>query len=256
MGVEALDDRYLIITARAKNSQNAGRVFNAPSLVYDYQNDEIVQKFSSNGQTVSVALLDDDSRVLIGAGGQAHWTGQPNLLFETTYKEQTRHLRGRQGRSPTLFAHDRNVDTKQIEDGMVLSLVLSDPQLVPKMPLDYTIYERVDSTPAKNQKYSPGKTRTRQVLSFGIDNGSVDNTDAADLVLEINSAQTCNIFHRATRNDMAKVFQLPGSEGVNTDNEMYYARAGDTLVVEDQVYIILAQYNGNNTVYSFSTDIF
>ena len=89
-----------------------------------------------------------------------------------------------------------------------------------------------------------------------IDDGSVENTDAADLVLEINSAQTCNIFHRATRNDMAKVFQLPGSEGVNTDNEMYYARAGDTLVVEDQVYIILAQYNGNNTVYSFSTDIF
>ena len=41
-----------------------------PHLLYDYQNDEIVQKFSSNGQTVSVALLDDDLRVLIGAGGQ------------------------------------------------------------------------------------------------------------------------------------------------------------------------------------------
>ena len=46
----------------------------------------------------------------------------------------------------------------------------------------------------------------------------------------------------------SKVFQLPGSEGVKTDNESYYARAGDTLVVDDQVYVILAQYNGNNTV--------
>ena len=412
MGVEALDDRYLFIGARASWSRNAGREFKAPSLVYDYQKDEIVQKLPGNGQTISVSLLDNDTHVLIGAGGQAGYSGQPNLLFDVTYEEYTKEFvidmiydKGKDededydykeeeededffllqewdqvnvqqfledillfliprtattkekeedeqadevnGQEPrrllrtssdtmpfsysyntviwdeeggdsqeqqscsvcssglsvnsdtpvgstgttcgTLLADAANVkegnaqcmalvaalskccptkpptipsqdvytedETQPNADNMVVSLVLSETQLVDDMPLDYTKYFRVDSSPAKNQNYSPGKTRTRQVLSFTIDNNVSDGK--ADLVLEINSAQTCNIFYRTMVNETAsKVFQLPGSEGVKTDNESYYARAGDTLVVDDQVYVILAQFNGNNTVYSFSTDVF
>ena len=411
MGVEALDDRYLMVAARASWS-NAGREFKAPSLVYDYQKDEIVQKLPGNGQTISVSLLDNDTHVLIGAGGEAGFTGQPNLLFDVTYEEYTKEFvidmiynNEEDGKNDEdyeykeeeededflllqewdqvnvqqfledilLFLIPRTATTKEkeedeqadevnrqeprrllrtssdtmsfsysynaviwdeesvdsqeqqscsacssglsVDDGtpvdstgttcgtlladamnakegsaqclamiavlskccptkppatpsqdvytedetqpnegnMLVSLVLSETQLVDRMPLDYKIYYKVDSSP--NQNYSPGKTRTRQVLSFTIDNNGSDGK--ADLVLEINSAQTCNIFYRTMVNETAsKVFQLPGSEGVNTENESYYARAGDTLVVQDQVYIILAQYNGNNTVYSFSTDVF
>ena len=84
-----------------------------------------------------------------------------------------------------------------------------------------------------------------------------NNDTSVDLILEINSAQTCNIYYRTMANETAsKIMPLPGSEGRNNQDEYYYTRAGDALVIGDQLYIILAQYNGNNTVYSFSTSVF
>ncbi len=136
----------------------------------------------------------------------------------------------------------------------MLSLELSETQLARGMPLNYTIYDSVSSVPVSSEEYfvlpNPGVTKTRQVLSFGINDTDVD------LVLEINSAQTCNIYYRTTYDQpAAKVLPLPGSEGVNENFYRYYARAGDVLVV-DQLYVIIANYLGNNTVYSFSTDVF
>ena len=130
------------------------------------------------------------------------------------------------------------------------------------MPTNYTPFQLVSPIPVSSKEYfivpAPGNTKTRQVLSFRVGGDDTDDTTGgADLVLEINSAQTCNIYYRRAGNETAsKVMPLPGSEGENDYDRYYYSRAGDALVVEDQVYIILTQFNGNNTVYSFSTDVF
>ena len=286
MGVVVLE-QYLIISARAAWSRNAGKEFNAPSLVYDYQRNEIVQKFASGGQTVSVAVMDEHSHVLVGAGGQAGFTGQPNLLFDVHYMEEDdehineedgeggveervnkrgrilKHMRdkmekgdGKAGSGKGGKAGKAGKGPKPPEEKGILNLQLSDPQLAIGMPLNYSVYKSIDHTPVSTQEYfvvpSPGLTRTRQVLPFDIDND-------ACLVLEINSAQTCNIYHRNMWKESAsKVMPLPGSEGFNNvENQTYmYARAGDTLLVGDQLYVIIAQYNANNTVYSFSTKVF
>ncbi|KAL7540228.1 hypothetical protein ACHAXR_009963, partial [Thalassiosira sp. AJA248-18] len=259
MGVEVLGN-YLIITARARWSTNEGEIFDAPCLVYDYQSDEIVQKFSSNGQTLSVAMLDGKSHVLIGAGGQASYTGQPNLLFDVGvhYEEE--------GQMRFLKDNDKKKKEEEQKKGKEKEpepepedqiLSLSYPQLTLEMPLSYTVYKYVDPTPVSSIP-SPGNTRTRQVVPFSINKNPSQMNDDVDLILEINSAQTCNIYYRKTEGEPASVvLPLPGSEGVYNSEIAMYARAGDTLIVRDQLYVILALYNGNNTVYSFnSTEVF
>jgi len=304
VGLEYMqDERHLVIAARTKWS-NRGRDFNAPTLIYDYQNNEIVQKISSNGQTVSVALVDDKSRLLVSAGGQSGYTGQPNLMFDVSYidsieevvKEEVVHnttdqpWRGRflkqieqhqrRNRADNMIVtwneeesesslltsfqakeESEKKDIEGIESYSKATLELSDTQLARDMPLDYTTFDYVDPVPVSSEDYfvipSPGKTRTRQVLPFQLTNNNNDTVSSVDLILEINSAQTCNIYYRSMANETAsKIMPLPGSEGRNNQDEYYYTRAGDVLVIGDQLYIILAQYNGNNTVYSFSTNVF
>ena len=71
LGVQKLDG-YLIIGGRTRSrNAGAGLTKGFPSISYDYQNDKIVQPFSDGGQTVSVALLDDKSKVLLGTGSQS-----------------------------------------------------------------------------------------------------------------------------------------------------------------------------------------
>jgi len=299
VGLEYMqDERHLVIAARTKWS-NRGQEFNAPTLIYDYQNDKIVQELSSNGQTVSVALVDDKSRLLVSAGGQSGYTGQPNLMFDVSYindiekgveevvqdtnttdqpwrgrflKQIEQHQRRNRADSmivnwneeeseSSLLTHfqapeesEKSID--RLESYSKASLELSDTQLARDMPLDYTTFDYIDPVPVSSEDYfvipSPGKTRTRQVLPF-----QLTNNTSVDLILEINSAQTCNIYYRTMANETAtKIMPLPGSEGRNNQDEYYYTRAGDVLVIGDQLYIILAQYNGNNTVYSFSTSVF
>ena len=296
VGVQDLQDgRHLIISARTKWKNYGQTSFDAPTLVYDYQKDDIVQRVGSMGQTVSVALLDDKSRVVIGAGGQSGHSGQPNLIYDVIHKKKNerenveppssepRFLKRRRltERRPSLrvlveddemsmammsmsMSMPTTTDDDQYEapadEGHQVSLVLSDTQLARDMPTNYTPFQLVSPIPVSSEEYfvvpAPGNTKTRQVLSFRV-GGDDDTTGGADLVLEINSAQTCNIYYRRAGNETAsKVMPLPGSEGENDYDRYYYSRAGDALVVEDQVYIILTQFNGNNTVYSFSTDVF
>jgi hypothetical protein len=81
------------------------------------------------------------------------------------------------------------------------------------------------------------------------------NTGNLDLVLEVNSGQTSNIYFRTSVDlPASKTMPLPGSQG--DEKQSWYARAGDTLVIGETLYVILAMYNGNNTVWSFSTDVF
>ena len=90
------------------------------------------------------------------------------------------------------------------------------------------------------------------------DDGDSTNHNAC-LVLEVNSAQTCNIYYRNKWDEpVSKVTPLSGSEGINDfeTGTNLYARAGGILLVGDQLYIIVAQYNANNTVYLFSTEVF
>ena len=306
VGLEYLkDERHLVIAARTKWS-NRGQEFNAPTLIYDYQNDKIVQELSSNGQTVSVALVDNKSRLLVSAGGQSGYTGQPNLMFDVSYIDGIEEVvmeevvndnnttdqpwRGRflkqieqyqrrnradsmivtwneEESESSLLTHfqakeeSEKKDIEGIESYSKATLELSDTQLVRDMPVDYTTFDYIDPVPVSSEDYfvipSPGKTRTRQVLPFQLTNNITDTSISVDLILEINSGQTCNIYYRTMVNETAtKIMPLPGSEGRNNQDEYYYTRAGDALVIGDQLYIILAQYNGNNTVYSFSTSVF
>ena len=305
VGLEYMqDERHLVIAARTKWS-NRGQEFHAPTLIYDYQNDEIVQELSNNGQTVSVALVDNKSRLLVSAGGQSGYTGQPNLMFDVSYihgiqevveeevkennttdqpwrgrflKQIEQHHRriradsmiitwNEEESESSLLTHFQANDESEKKNLEQLqssyskaTLELSDTQLARDMPLDYTTFDYIDPVPVSSEDYfvipSPGTTRTRQVLPFQLTNNNND-TSSVDLILEINSAQTCNIYYRSMVNETAtKIMPLPGSEGRNNQDEYYYTRAGDALVIGDQLYIILAQYNGNNTVYSFSTSVF
>ena len=263
LGVEVLDG-YLIIGGRTR-SRNAGTGFmeGAPSISYDYRKDEIVQRFSDGGQTVSVALLDGKSKVLLGTGSESDLSGEPNLSYDVTFEGEMTYMRGRTTKttsrsraSPT--STPSKAPSRAPSEVLTLELELSDTQLAFGMPLEYTPFEFVDTVPVSSEKYfvvpTPGNTKTRQVLPFKIDG------DVPDLVLEVNSGQTCNIYYRTMANETAsKVLPLLGSEGIDTfdeDGMVYYARAGDALLIGDKLYIILANFNGNNTVYSFSTDVF
>ncbi|KAL7549644.1 hypothetical protein ACHAWF_012913 [Thalassiosira exigua] len=266
LGVEVLGD-YLIVAARTAWKLSARFDFDAPCLVYDYVNEEMVQRFAGGGQTVSVAVLDGGSRVLVGAGGQTSYSGQPNLMFDAIYEEEDRESRypkyGRlKGKSVKNHTKKRiRKDRRDSKAGKghkppadeTLSLELSETQLALGMPRNYASTERVDPVPVSSQEYfvvpSPGTTRTRQVSSFRIDDVP------ADLVLEVNSAQACNVYYReAAGEPSSRVMPLPGSEGAYTESGNVYARGGDALLVGDRLYVILAMYNGNNTVYSFGID--
>jgi len=280
LGVQKLDG-HLIIGGRTRaRNAGAGLTEGFPSISYDYRNDKIVQLFSDGGQTVSVALLDGKTKVLLGTGSETGLSGEPNLSYDVTFDEPEEHrhrylnetyvngtsyVRGttkttkttqRSRNSPT--STPSKAPSKAPSEDLLLDLTLSDTQLAFGMPTEYTPFEEVDFVPVSSEEYfiipSPGNTKTRQVLPFKIDD------DTPDLVLEVNSAQTCNIYYRPDEDMPAsKVLPLPGSEGVDTFDEdgiFFFARAGDTLLIEDTLYVILAVFNGNNTVYSFSTDVF
>ena len=122
------------------------------------------------------------------------------------------------------------------------------------MPLNYTVYEEVDDIPVSTEQYfvvpAPGLTRTRQVLPFHIPSVKTE------LILEINSGETCNLYKRDGINVPAtKIMPLLMSEGVVTNTTEIEARAGDTLLIGDKLFVILAMFNGNNTVYSFDSKL-
>ena len=223
MGVAKLgdDDRHLAVCTRT-SWKRRGMELDVPCLIFDYQADVFVDEFATRAQTVSVTAIDDGERLIVGAGGQAGRTGNPNLMFE-------------------------------IEKGPFkgqIAASLSPTQLVHDMPRNYTTFEDDYSYPVDSSKYfaipAPGTTKTRQIVAFSGKKGKVDN------LLEVNSGQACIIYAREKDDKPAtKVLPLPGSEGFYTEEVWMYARAGDVIEAGDTMYVILAMYNGNNTVYSF-----
>ena len=230
-----------------------GKEFTAPSFVYDYLNDIIVEEFAHHGQSVSVALLDSGSRVLLGTGGSTRRSGQPNIMYDITYEPTNKDVPARGGKlQPTKFQL-RTARKMSSEVQSVMQLVVSETQLTEDMPTEFNYpFERSDSTPDAGLPVQ-GHTKTRQVLSF-----QVQGVDA-DLVLEVNTAQTCNICYRPDANSYAsKILQLPGSEGFEFFKDEYIhvtARAGDALEINGKLHVVIANFNGNNTVYSFDTGI-
>lgn len=313
LGAQAVDQKYLIVGARARSAERGNPDVRSYSFVYDYQEDIVVQRFAGKPQSVSVAVLDDGSQMLLGSGSQASLTGAPNLLYDVTYEDDTM-ITGRTKELKKIVTGRRNLKTKNtnlekqhkkyeirqrkhadIEENMNnskgskkdvqskgskkdvhpkgsksptkskagkesrknLSLKVADTQHARGTPLDFTTFDSHDSTPVSSKEYfvvpSPGYTKTRQVLAFQVDGYDVD------FVLEVNSAQTCNIYYREKKNEFAtKVLPLPGSEGYldNVDSNDVLARAGDAFDIDGTLYVIISLFNGNNTVYSFSTDVF
>ena len=228
MGVTPIQNRYLVISSRARwKVARENELPDAPCLVYDYQKDTVLQTFSWGGQSVSVAAIGDGSQILLGNGGQAGISGQPNLLYQ---------IQERNG--------GENDD---------IDLELSDVQLFKGESTLYVPLERVDPTPDSEYYSVPRSdiTKTRQVKSFPL---SDDLSSSEEIVLEVNSAETCNLYYRKNEDYVSMILPLPGSEGYIS--EVYggvYARGGDVLMLGDQVFVVLANYNGNNTVYSFDS---
>ena len=209
-----------------------GREFNAPSYIYDYQNDQIVREFAPHVQSVSAALLDNNKRVLLGSGGQPYVSGQPNIMYDVAFDDNES---GNSKNKPPLGK---------------LGLVESKTQLIEGMSMEYQFpFVEVPRTPVATLP-AEGYSKTRQVRAFWVEGFDTD------LVLEINAGQTCNILCRPNDYSCAsKIIQLPGSEGVQLpDGDYILARAGDILEANGTLHVIIASFNGNNTVYSFSTD--
>ena len=203
-----------------------------------------MQRLAGRGVSSSVAVLDGSS-VLLGSGAKPHLSGQPNIVYEA-----------------------RGVVDSAGEDGedgpRRLRLEVADGQLLPDMPLRYTYpFARVDGAPDGSRPV-PGATKTRQVRAFRAEN---DGGSGADLVLEVNAAQTCNVYYRPEAGGPAtKVLQLPGSEGYVIEEEQegggrgrrrqVVARAGDAVVSPGgtAVHVVLANYRGRTTVYSFGRE--
>jgi len=130
---------------------------------------------------------------------------------------------------------------------------MSDVQLLKGTSTLFVPFEHVDPYPVSSSEFfsipRSGITKTRQVLSFSLFDSS------AEIILEVNSAETCNLYYRENSSEHAStILPLPGSQG--HVSEVYggvYARGGDILEVGDQVFVLLANYNGNNTVYSFES---
>jgi len=229
MGVTPIQNRYLVISSRASwKIARENELPDAPCLVYDYQKDIVVQTFSWGGQSMSVAAIGDGSQILLGNGGEAFIIGQPNLLYQI--QERT-----------------------SGEDG--IDLELSDVQLFKGESTLYVPLERVDPTPDSSSEYysTPRSdiTKTRQVKSFPLLN---DSSSSEEIVLEVNSAETCNLYYRKNEDYVSMILPLPGSEGyISEFHGGVYARGGDVLMLGDKVFVVLANYNGNNTVYSFDS---
>jgi hypothetical protein len=222
MGIVPYLDRYLVISSRSHWSiARSEQMPNSPCVIYDYQIDKVVQEFSPNAQTVSVDVLGN-SEIIIGSGGNAGFSGQPNLLHEVSKDD--------------------------------MSLKLSDAQLVEDIPTTYSKVRYVDDTPTKPEEYfaiiASGLTKTRQVKSFSL----LD----LDIILEVNSAQPCNIYARHQSDNPShphKILPLPGSEGyIDKKLGIVHARGGDLLVIGDKVYVIIANFNGDNRVHSFAKE--
>ena len=141
-------------------------------------------------------------------------------------------------------------DVARTQSGAV-HLKISGEQLVDGMTTDYLPYDRVDGAPISSEHYfampAPGHTKTRQVLPFTV--------GTASFVLEVNSAQPVCIYRRDDPDKAAKqfkVFPLPGSEGT----EYHIARGADVVVYGDIVHIMVAFFNGTNTVFSIPATLF
>ena len=222
VGVVSWLDRYLVISSRSKwKLADEKQMPNSPCVLYDYQNDKVVQEFSPNAQTISVDVVGDSSEMILGSGGNPFFSGQPNLLFEVATDD--------------------------------MSLNLSDAQLFEGMPTSYSKFKSADPTPTIPEEYfaviGSGLTKTRQVMSFSLFD--------LDVILEVNSAQPCNIYARYRYNNPThshKILPLPGSEGyIDKKYGSVHARGGDMLVIHDKVYVVLANFNGNNRVHSFDS---
>ena len=267
-GDQVVDKQYLVIASRVRWREE-GKEFTAPSFVYDYQNDIVVQEFAHHGQSVSVALLDDGRRILVGSGGNKSTSGQPNIMYDIMYEPENEHGGGGEAVPLKAVPADKVQSTNiQLRASRKLSskvqsimqVVTSEMQLTEDMPTEFNYpFEPSDSAPEASLPL-PGHSKTRQVLSFRVQ--GVD----ADLVLEVNSAQTCNVYYRPDANSYAsKILQLPGSEGFEFFNEnatrrrdrfiVVAARAGDALEIDGKLHVVIANFNGNNTVFSFDTDI-
>jgi hypothetical protein len=221
MGIVPWLDRYLVISSRSPwGIANSKQMPNSPCVLYDYQNDQVIQEFSPNAQTVSVDVLGD-SKIILGSGGNEKLSGQPNLI------------------------HNLSRDD--------MSLKLSDAQLVQDMPTSYSRVRVVSDTPTKPNEYfaiiTSGLTKTRHVKTFSLFD--------LYIILEVNAAQPCNIYARHQQNNPThshKILPLPGSEGyIHNKLGIVHARGGDLLVIGDKVYVILANFNGDNRVYSFDS---
>jgi len=212
LGTEVVNQKYLIVGSRARSAERGNPDVRSYSFVYDYQEDIIVQRFAGKPQSVSVAVLDDGSHMLLGSGSQASLTGAPNLLYDIAYEDDptmtdSRYLKTKntnmekqlkkmairkkhaeEEKGSKAGVHSNKTTSKSGKASRkVLSLEVADPQLARGTPLDFTTYDSSDSTPVSSKEYfvvpSPGYTKTRQVLAFQIDGYDVD------FVLEVNSAQ-------------------------------------------------------------------
>jgi hypothetical protein len=225
VGVALVDDQRLAISSRSRwNITDQGLTPDSPCVLWDYINNKVVGTFSSNAQTVSVDFLHGSSQILVGAGGEADYSPQPNFFL----------------------------DIVGMDDVSMISL--SDTQLVKDSPTSYGPTEEDDNfTPTRPMEYftvpESGLTKTRQVKSFSL--------FGVEVILEINSGQPCNIYQRKSNLPSNKILPLPGSEGyIDPTYGGVYARAGDVIVIDDMVYVVIANFNGNNKVYSFSSSEF
>ena len=91
---------------------------------------------------------------------------------------------------------------------------------------------------------------------------------AGDFVLEVNSAQPCCIWARDVNGVTFALLPLPYSQGSSEgvaehrsepDSATHsggYARAADVLVREETIWVVLANFNGRNTVYEVPVSLF
>lgn len=228
-GTAVVGGRYVVAASRP-GARYAGRGHESPAFVYDAAEGRVVQRLAVRGVSSSVAVLDGGSRVIVGSGAKARLSGQPNIVYEM---------------------RDRGDDAPLLE--------VAGSQLLPDMPLRYNYpFARVDGSPDGSRPV-PGATKTRQVRAF---RAGEDGAGGADVVLEVNAAQTCNVYYRPEAGGPAtKVLQLPGSEGYvvggrGRRRRQVVARAGDAVVSPDggTVHVVLANHRGRTTVYSFGRE--
>ncbi|CAB9509917.1 expressed unknown protein [Seminavis robusta] len=222
VGVDILEapslGKFLVIVARSPWSM-AGEDLDAPCFIYDYRNNALLHPFAAMGQTVSVAVMDDNTQMMVGAGGQNNIQGQPNLMYKFL-----------PGFSP-------------------IPCELAETQLVPGAPATFQPMEFDDILPTPSDEYATvalsGLTKTRQVIPFRIPG------QPKDYILEVNIAQPSYIYCRNSNGETFRIIPLPGSEGLID----VFARAADILVHEIAVYVVLAMNSGENLVYSVNRNL-